>query len=460
MSNTERKTSAATATGSNGASSNEEADTDNVVEKQPTTSISDPTERRTRRQSVALVILASMGVMYTIYFGRAILMPIAFAIVLALLLRPLVRRGRRWRIPEGVSAALLLLGLVGILVAGVVTLADPVKSWIDEGPDHLQKFGSKLYAIRKQIKNINDASAKVEEIAGGESKASKNDAGPFPFAPNEAPDETTRDTEPESKAWPKVPAKLGVVEASRPPPAPPNQTETEPLAINSNEPVQVQVQQPRLSTGIGYLSTTGGVMAQVFISLVLTYFLLASGDTLINNVLRILPLMREKRNVVELVYAIERAISSYLLTVSAVNLGLGTAVALVMWFTGMPNPLLWGAMAALFNFVPFVGALVGVMVIFFVSVLTFDSLSYAMLAPALFWGLTVIEGNIVTPHLLGRSMSLNPIVVFIGLAFWGWMWGIGGALLAVPILAIIKVTCDQFERTRPLATLIGGGEQT
>lgn len=452
------------------ASRQAEAESELTTQKPPhpvpessTDKKSDPNERRTRRQSVALVILATIAVIYTVYFGRAMLMPIMFAIVLALLLRPIVRRGRRWRIPEGISAAVLLIGIVVTLILGVMTLIEPAKEWIDQAPTHLQAAGERLKGVREQIDNINEASEKVEQIAESSDANSKEAEGPFPFAPEEPTADNVSDSRypPDSMESPVVAENPTDDPTDDPKSSPESEEKTaaERLKADPDKPVAVEVQQPRLTAGIGYLSSTGTYFAQFFISLVLAYFLLASGDVLINNVLRILPSMREKRNVVELVYGVERSISSYLLTVSAVNLGLGIVIAAAMGALGVPNPLLWGAMAALFNFVPFVGALLGVFVVLIVSLLSFDSLSYAVLPPLVFWGLTALEGNFVTPHLLGRKMSLNPIVVFISLAFWGWMWGIGGALLAVPILAITKVTCDQFERTQPLGTLLGGGLQ-
>jgi predicted PurR-regulated permease PerM len=122
----------------------------------------------------------------------------------------------------------------------------------------------------------------------------------------------------------------------------------------------------------------------------------------------------------------------------------------------MPNPALWGAMCCVLNFIPYVGAMAGTMVVFLVAVLTFDSLGYACLVPAVYFAITAVEGNLITPALLGRSMSLNPVMVFLFLVFWGWIWGIGGALLAVPLLAMLKIGFDQFERTRPVGTLLGG----
>ena len=168
------------------------------------------------------------------------------------------------------------------------------------------------------------------------------------------------------------------------------------------------------------------------------------------------PTFRDKRKVVEMVHEVERGVSSYLLTVTLINIALGVVIGLAMWLMEMPNPALWGAMATTLNFIPYLGAMAGTIVVFLVAVFSFDSLAYASLVPVVYFGCTALEGNFVTPSLLGRNMSMNPIVVFLSLVFWGWMWGVGGALIAVPTLAILKIGLDQFDRTRPIGTLLGG----
>src|SRR5690606_14905047 len=116
----------------------------------------------------------------------------------------------------------------------------------------------------------------------------------------------------------------------------------------------------------------------------------------------------------------------------------------------------WGVMAGCLNFVPYAGAFVGAAVVFLVALLTFDSMGYATLAPIAYGCINLLEGCILTPLILGRSMRLDPIAIVLSLLFWGWIWGIGGALLAVPLLAIAKITCDHFDSLRPLGNVLGG----
>ncbi|QDU37171.1 AI-2 transport protein TqsA [Maioricimonas rarisocia] len=395
--------------------------------------------RRSRRTSFAMVLIAVLLSLYTIYFTRTVLMPVVAGCMLALLTRPLVRRLRRYGIPDAFGGALVLLGLFIIVGGALGNLVGPAQQWLEEAPDNLRTAGEKLNVLRDPVADLSRASEMVENLAAGEVDTTEGDA--------DVSEEVDGDVEEELAS-----AVAGVGKEK------PDSLRDTPLEKNAeeDEPVTVEVRQPRLVAGLAVLSSTGGVVAGLIIMFVLAYFLLASGDQLLNNILHLLPSMREKRSAVELVHSVEQAISSYLLTVTVINIGLGIVVAIAMWLLGLPNALLWGVMATLFNFVPLLGALCGVAVIFLVSILTFDSIAFALLPPFVFWIITTTEGNFVTPMVLGKSMSLNPFVVFLFLTIWAWMWGIGGAFLAVPILAVLKVGFDQFERTRPIGTLLGG----
>jgi predicted PurR-regulated permease PerM len=126
-----------------------------------------------------------------------------------------------------------------------------------------------------------------------------------------------------------------------------------------------------------------------------------------------------------------------------------------MWALGMPNPMLWGVMATFLNFVPYLGAIAGIAVVALVALLTFDGLMPSLLPPLVYFLLTGIEGYFVTPMIVGRRLTLNPLAILVGLLFWGWLWGIPGALLAVPILASLKILCDHVDRLQPLGEMLG-----
>ena len=188
--------------------------------------------------------------------------------------------------------------------------------------------------------------------------------------------------------------------------------------------------------------------------IILLYFLLASGDLFLRKLVRVLPTFRDKKRAVEIARETEHHISSYLLTVTLINTGLGIAVGLAVNLAGVPNPVLWGVMAGVLNFVPYLGATVGIGILAVVSLLTFESPWYALVPPGLYLAIATIEGNFVTPVLLGRQFTLNPVMVFVCLAFWGFLWGIPGMLVAVPLLAIFKIFCDHVEPLLPVGEFL------
>ncbi|QDU95921.1 AI-2E family transporter [Lignipirellula cremea] len=222
---------------------------------------------------------------------------------------------------------------------------------------------------------------------------------------------------------------------------------------NKAEVVQVEIKQPSLT--FAALNGAGETIVTGFLALVMLFFLLAAGDRMLEKMVELMPTFRDKRRIVEIARDLQVGMSRYLMTTTLINIGLGACIGLGLWAIGIPNALLWGVMATLLNYVPFLGACAGAVVVFLVGVLSFDSLSYAALAPAIYLGVNVIEANFVTPTLLGRSISLNPAILIITFTFFAWMWGIGGAIIAVPALAVIKIGLDHHETTEPFGRFLG-----
>jgi predicted PurR-regulated permease PerM len=185
-----------------------------------------------------------------------------------------------------------------------------------------------------------------------------------------------------------------------------------------------------------------------FTTVLFLFFLLVSGDIFLHRLVEILPRFSSKRQVVEISQQIESDISAYLVTITIMNAAVGVAMAFVMWLTGVGDPILWGTVAFLLNYVPILGTALGVLIFLLAGLLTIDTLWQALLPAGLYLGFHLIEGETVTPMLLARRFTLNPVLVIISLVFWFWMWGIPGAILSVPMLAIAKIICD---RVRPLA---------
>ena len=180
------------------------------------------------------------------------------------------------------------------------------------------------------------------------------------------------------------------------------------------------------------------------------FFLLLAGDIFLRRLVEILPRFSDKRQAIEMSQHIEEDISAYLTTVTIMNAAVGIATALVMWLCGVGDPVLWGAVAFLLNYVPILGPMIGIVTLALAGLLSANSFWLALLPAALYVAIHVIEGETITPMLLSRRFTLNPVLVILSLIFWYWMWGVLGAILAVPMLAVAKIICD---RIRALAAL-------
>jgi predicted PurR-regulated permease PerM len=213
----------------------------------------------------------------------------------------------------------------------------------------------------------------------------------------------------------------------------------------------VELRGPSLSSLL--LQSTSNFLATVVATLVLLYLWLASGDLFTRKALILLPQV-EERAAHELSRELEHTVSNYFLLVSLINVGLGLVVGVAMHGLGMPNPYLWGMMAAILNFVPYVGALASLVILTLAAYVTFDDLGRASLVGGVYFVVNALESYLVTPAILGRRMSMNPVAIFIAMMAFGWAWGVYGLLLAVPILAGFKVLCERLPPLHAVAELI------
>jgi predicted PurR-regulated permease PerM len=195
---------------------------------------------------------------------------------------------------------------------------------------------------------------------------------------------------------------------------------------------------------------TRAVLDGLFTTVLVLYFLLVSGEIFLRRIVEVLPKLSDKRQAVDISQQIEADISAYLVTITAMNAAVGVATAAAMYLCGLGDPLLWGATAFLLNYIPILGPLFGTGIFLLVGMLSFDSLLWALLPPLLYFGIHLVEGETLTPMLVARRFTLNPVLVILSLVFWFWMWGVPGAILAVPMLAILKIVSD---RVRPLKAL-------
>ncbi|HSH37511.1 MAG TPA: AI-2E family transporter, partial [Chthoniobacterales bacterium] len=214
----------------------------------------------------------------------------------------------------------------------------------------------------------------------------------------------------------------------------------------------VQVRQNRMNDVL-YGRTPEFLISTVLL-FILLYFLLAYDNVFLGKVIKLMPTLQDKRRAVSILSEIESHVSKYLLTVTLINIGLGIAVGTTVGLLGLRNPVMWGAMVAVLNFVPYLGALTGIICMTIGAVLSFDSIGYAMVFPAAYLFIATIEGNFITPYVMGRSLTLNPVLILLSLTFWGFLWGIAGIILAVPILAAFKIFCAHVEQMEPIAEFL------
>jgi predicted PurR-regulated permease PerM len=339
-------------------------------------------------RSVALTGLFILAIFYTIYFLRAVLLPIVLAWLLSYLLRPIVRTLSRIKIPPLLGAALILLALLSIVTLGVSALAVPAAGWLAKAPSGLQELQHKLMPMKRSMAEVAKASGEIEKLA--------------------TPDSSSK------------------------------------LAVEvKRHPI----------TEMLYVRTPEFITSMILL-VILLFFLLAYDGVFIGKLIKLLPTLSDKKRAVSIAHEIESQISRYLFTVTIINCCLGLAVGTTVGLFGLRNPVMWGVMVAILNFVPYLGALTGIICMTIGAILSFDSLGYALIFPAVYLGFGALEGNLVTPWVMGRSLTLNPVLILLSLVFWGWMWGIAGVILAVPILAAFKIFCAHIKPMEPLAEFL------
>jgi len=228
--------------------------------------------------------------------------------------------------------------------------------------------------------------------------------------------------------------------------------EIEKLASTNAESKTVEVKQHPITEM--FFMRTPELIASAVLSFILLYFLLVYDQVFIAKLVKLLPTLSDKKTAVAIAQDIESQISRYLFTITAINCCLGVAVGTAVALLGLHNPVMWGVMVALLNFVPYLGALTGIICMTIGAVLSFDSLGYALIFPAVYLAFGTLEGSFITPWVMGRSLSLNPVIILLSLTFWGWMWGIVGVILAVPILATFKIFCAHIKPMEPLAEFL------
>jgi predicted PurR-regulated permease PerM len=321
-----------------------------------------------------------------LYAAREIVLPVVLAFVLRLVLQPAVRLLERVRVPAVLSALLLIFLLLGAVVTLGTVLYGPASSWAAKLPEGLPRLQEHLQFLRAPIEAVHNFLHLVEGYVTGETQ-------PTGSGKQQATD---------GNAW--------------------------------------------ITLFTGSRAFVAGLLEMVLV----LFFLLFAGDTFLRRLVEILPSFGDKRQAIEMLLHIEQDISAYLVTVTIMNACVGLATALVMWVCGVGDPILWGAVAFLLNYIPILGPMLGIVTFALAGLLTSQTFWLALLPAALYLAIHLVEGETITPMLLSRRFTLNPVLVILSLIFWYWMWGVLGAILAVPMLAVTKIICD---RIRMLAAV-------
>jgi predicted PurR-regulated permease PerM len=223
---------------------------------------------------------------------------------------------------------------------------------------------------------------------------------------------------------------------------------------NNGDATPVTVKGPGLGDAV--MSGARALVEGTITTVVLLFFLLVAGDLFLRRLVEILPTMNDKKRAVEISHEVERNISRYLFTITVMNLLVGCATAGAMKLCGLADPVLWGCLAFFLNYVPILGPLTGVGLFFLIGLTTFATVWQALVPAGVYLAIHLVEGEFVTPMILARRFTLNPVLVVVGLIFWNWMWGIPGTFLAVPLLAAFKIICDRVRPLMALGHFIGG----
>jgi predicted PurR-regulated permease PerM len=366
--------------------------------------------------NLPITVIAVVAFIYFLQWGQSVLVPIVIGILIAYALEPMVSSLARRKIPRAVGAALALILVVGMLGLGVYSLSGQALAVVRQVPEAAQK-------IRDRFRNHGSAPGALGEVQKAATELQKT--------------AEVASAQSDPKADPKT---------AKNDPAPP--------------PVQkVQVVEPAFDAK-SYLYWGGmnllGFAGQFAVVLFLVYFFLVTGDLYKRKFVKIAgPALWQKKLTVQILDEINAQISSFIRVQAFTSLVVAIATAASLWALGMQQYIIWGILAGIFNSIPYIGPVIvsgGLAVVAFIQ---FDDLGHTMLVCGVAFIITSLEGFLLTPALMGRAARMNPVAIFVGLLFWSWIWGVWGAILAVPMLMMLKAVCDHIDDLQPLGELLG-----
>ncbi|HEX2791414.1 MAG TPA: AI-2E family transporter [Steroidobacteraceae bacterium] len=345
-------------------------------------------------QARALLALAVCAVTALLYVCHEVFVPVALALLFALVLSSAVEAMHRRGLPRSLSAVLMLLVLLTIIGATFSAVAGPAQDWFAGLPQTLQTIERKVRPVQKALSRIELLTSRADALASAS-----------PAAPRGAP-----------------------------PPAASNATGT-------------------ISAADVLIETRSGIVSTITV-IILTLFLLSGGPPMLARMMAALATDVYAMHALKVIEAIRSELGRYYGTVALINLTLGIATGVTMMLLGVPNPFLWGTVAAVLNFIPYVGSALTLLILTIVALVCFDSVGRIAAVMASYLALATIEGQIVQPLFVGHRLELNPLMVFLAVWFGGWMWGIAGITVAVPSLVALKVAAEHSTRGQPLVEFL------
>ena len=359
-------------------------------DRTPTDASTEISAARRPRASYALLVLATLAVGYTLWAAQDLLLPVLLGMFFALVGNPIIRFLQRLHVPRFVAALVLVVGGIAGAVALGNQLVVPASDWFRDVPKELRELTPKLRQLAKPVQDANLAAQNIARAAGGESAK------------------------------------------------------------------RVQVVRTQVDDPYKILTTTPRLLASILAVVLLTFFFMVYGEQLQRHAIALLPGRQKKKFTVEILHSIEREVSRYVLTISVINTLMGLLFAGILFALDVPLPeaLLWGTLVAILNFAPYVGPLIGMGLMLLVGFVSYKDPWMSVLPAAIYLVLHTLEGQIITPIILGKRMALSPLVLILALMLFGWLWGIIGLLLAVPLLVCVKLVLARVEGMEGWARLL------
>ncbi|MFQ3250881.1 MAG: putative PurR-regulated permease PerM [Glaciecola sp.] len=343
------------------------------------------------KNQFALNSLFFIVILYTLHFAKSLLVPLVFTALIALMLSPIVNLLKRLKVPRVVSAVILLSLFLMPFAVLTVNLAEPVQKWAKLIPELTTKLTLQIESVTEEFeRSQQELKPKTEEESGFFSWFTSDDEEPEPSPKN-------------------------------------------PNAVTE------KLKESGINAITSVFVATPALLAQVVTVIILILFLLIFSPALYSSFLSGLNTDGNKEKAVRIITSIQKQLSRYVLTMSFINLGLGICTAIGLHLVGLEDAILWGAIAGLMNFIPYVGMVLSTTIIALASSVQFG-FNISILAPiSIYLGINVLESQFITPLVMGRNMRINPLIVIVWLLIWGWLWGVVGLLLAVPMLVSFKI---------------------